>query len=74
MASGDRKLTPKLRAPMPARTPIHSVFIAVVEAHEEQADSGVTNVRFAKLNLIDLAGKWRGSSVWVGGVGEGLGR
>lgn len=37
-----------------------SVFTAVVEAHEEQAASGVTNVRYAKLNLIDLAGGWRG--------------
>lgn len=33
-----------------------SVFTAVVEAAEAQADSGVTQVRFAKLNLIDLAG------------------
>lgn len=31
------------------------MFTAVVEAHERH-DSGVTNVRFAKLNLIDLAG------------------
>ncbi|KAL4451341.1 hypothetical protein ABPG77_009413 [Micractinium sp. CCAP 211/92] len=37
----------------------HSVFTAVVEAHERQPDSGVTNVRFAKLNLIDLAGSER---------------
>jgi len=32
------------------------VFTAVVEAAEAQPDSGVTQVRFAKLNLIDLAG------------------
>ncbi len=42
-----------------------SVFTAVVEAHERQPDSGVTNVRFAKLNLIDLAG-----GLVVGGMEE----
>ncbi|EFN50818.1 hypothetical protein CHLNCDRAFT_59403 [Chlorella variabilis] len=48
----------------------HSVFTAVVEAHEEQAESGVTKVQFAKLNLIDLAGSERvGKS---GATGERL--
>ncbi|PRW20240.1 phragmoplast orienting kinesin-1 isoform X1 [Chlorella sorokiniana] len=48
----------------------HSVFTAVVEAAEAQADSGVTQVRFAKLNLIDLAGSERvGKS---GATGEQL--
>ncbi|KAL4857579.1 Kinesin-like protein KIN-12E [Chlorella vulgaris] len=37
----------------------HSVFTAVVEAHEEQGESGVTHVQFAKMNLIDLAGSER---------------
>ena len=35
----------------------HSVFTAVVEAHERQADTGVTNVRYSKLSLVDLAGE-----------------
>ncbi|KAI7836017.1 hypothetical protein COHA_010101 [Chlorella ohadii] len=48
----------------------HSVFTAVVEAAEAQPDSGVTQVRFAKLNLIDLAGSERvGKS---GATGEQL--
>jgi predicted house-cleaning NTP pyrophosphatase (Maf/HAM1 superfamily) len=43
----------------------HSVFTAVVEAHEEQEESGVTRVTFAKLNLIDLAGgALGGGAVW----------
>lgn len=43
--------------PAPA---LPSVFTAVVEAAEAQQDSGVTQVRFAKLNLIDLAGECAG--------------
>lgn len=36
----------------------HSVFTATIEAHE-RTPSGITNVRYAKLNLIDLAGSER---------------
>jgi hypothetical protein len=36
----------------------HSVFTATIEAHE-RTETGLTNVRYAKLNLIDLAGSER---------------
>ena len=45
-----------------------SVFTAVVEAHQTQRDSGCTTVRFAMLNLIDLAGGSHGA----GGLGLGV--
>ncbi|PSC70673.1 Kinesin KIF15 [Micractinium conductrix] len=48
----------------------HSVFTAVVEAHQTQRDSGCTTVRFAMLNLIDLAGSERVSK--SGATGEQL--
>lgn len=36
----------------------HSVFTAIIEAHE-RSPTGVNNIRYAKLNLIDLAGSER---------------
>ncbi|GAB4820291.1 hypothetical protein N2152v2_007337 [Parachlorella kessleri] len=47
----------------------HSVFTCTIEAHE-RAESGLTNVKYSKLNLIDLAGSERvGKS---GATGERL--
>ena len=48
----------------------HSVFTATLEARERREDTGLTSVRSAKLNLIDLAGSERvGKS---GATGEQL--
>ena len=52
----------------------HSVFTAHVTAHEK-AESGLTNVRYSKLNLIDLAGSERvGKSGATGDQVSGWGR
>ena len=37
-----------------------AVFTCTIEAHE-RAESGLTNVKYSKLNLIDLAGRDSGS-------------
>jgi kinesin family protein 15 len=34
----------------------HSVFACTLERHSKSQDTGVTNVLFSRLNLIDLAG------------------
>jgi hypothetical protein len=34
----------------------HSVFTCVLERHSKSEETGVTNVLFSRLNLIDLAG------------------
>lgn len=34
----------------------HSVFTCTLERHSKSEETGVTNVLFSRLNLIDLAG------------------
>ncbi len=36
----------------------HSVFTVTIERNSKSGDSGLTNILFSRLNLIDLAGEW----------------
>lgn len=46
----------------------HSVFTCSVQRESTRGDSGLTNMLFSRLNLIDLAGGWDGRhAAWRGG-------
>lgn len=58
----------RLAAPLPMQYLPHTsaVFTVTVEA-QERTESGLTHVRYSKLNLIDLAGEgaYRGGGDWT---------
>lgn len=46
----------------------HSVFTCTIERHSKSGDSGLTNIVFSRLNLIDLAGGFMHQTVCAGWV------